>query len=97
MGGEMKPSLDVVVTVPFVVSREVAAGAPVREMPRISVVGPNGEDGRRIARARVRRGPAGARTGPLRPDEPIAQDETVVGGTPENPGRLFRVRGHPRP
>jgi hypothetical protein len=39
----------------------------------------------------------GARTGPLRPDEPIVQDETVVGGTPENPGRLFRVRGHPRP
>lgn len=97
MGGEMKPSLDVVVTVPFVVSREVAAGAPVREMPRISVVGPDGADGRRIVRTRARRGPAGARTGPLRPDEPIVQDETVVGGTPENPGRLFRVRGHPRP
>jgi hypothetical protein len=97
LGGEMKPSLDVVVTVPFVVSREVPAGAPVREMPRISVVGPDGEDGRRIARSRAGRGPAGARTGPLRPDEPIAQDETVVGGTKENPGRLFRVRGHPRP
>lgn len=97
LGGEMKPSLDVVVTVPFVVSREVAAGAPVREMPRISVAGPDGEDGRRIARARAGRGPAGARRGPLRPDEPIAQDETVVGGTKENPGRLFRVRGHPRP
>jgi hypothetical protein len=99
LGGEMKPSLDVVVTVPFVVSREVAAGAPVREMPRISIVGPDGEDSRRIARARVgmRRGPTGARTGPLRPDEPIVQDETVIGGTPENPGRLFRVRGHPRP
>ena len=41
--------------------------------------------------------PTGARRGPLRPDEPIAQDETVVGGTPENPGRLLRVRGHPRP
>jgi len=97
MGGEMKPSLDVVVTVPFVVSREVAAGAPVREMPRISVAGPDGADGGRSARAATRRGPTGARRGPLRPDEPIVQDETVVGGTPETPGRLFRVRGHPRP
>jgi len=97
MGGEMKPSLDVVVTVPFVVNREVAAGAPVRESPRISIVGPDGEEGRRIARARTGRGPTGARTGPLRPDEPIVQDETVVGGTPDSPGRLFRVRGHPRP
>jgi len=97
MGGEMKPSLDVVVTVPFVVSREVAAGAPVRETPRISIMGPDGEGRRRIARARTSKRPTGARTGPLRPDEPIVQDETIVGGTPEVPGRLFRVRGHPRP
>jgi hypothetical protein len=97
MGGEMKPSLDVVVTVPFVVSREVAAGAPVREAPRISFVGRDGGGGPRIALARARRGPTGARRGPLRPDEPIVQDETVLGGTPENPGRVFRVRGHPRP
>jgi hypothetical protein len=94
LGGEMKPSLDVVITAPFVVSREVAAGAPVRELPRISVGGPDGEAERRTARADGRRRP---RTGPLRPDEPIVQEEVVVGGTKESPGRIIRVRGHSRP
>ncbi len=96
LGGELKPSLDVVVTAPFVVGREVAAGAPVRELPRISV-GDAGGSGRQAERPRPRRGPGGARRGPLRPDEPIVQDETVVGGTKESPGRIVRLRGHPRP
>ncbi len=97
MGGEMKPSLDVVVTAPFVIRREVAAGAPVRETPRLSVARADGSDAERVARLRDRRGPHGARRGPLRPDEPIVQDETVVGGTGKSPGRVIRVRGHSRP
>jgi hypothetical protein len=102
LGGEMKPSLDVIVTAPFVVSREVAAGAPILELPRISVGRPDTEDVERVAaqrraRATSRRRPAGGRSGPLRPDEPIVQDETVVGGTEDEPGRVIRVRGHSRP
>ncbi len=41
LGGELKPSLDVVVTVPFVVAGEVAAGAPVREAPRFTIGRPD--------------------------------------------------------
>lgn len=96
LGGELKPSLDIVVTAPFVVHREVAAGAPVREAPRLSVARPD-DEAAEIARARGRRAPRGARTGPLHPEEPIVQDETVVGGTKEKPGRVFRIRGHTRP
>ena len=82
----MKPSLDVVVTVPFVVSREVAAGAAgARDAAHLDRRDPAARDGRRIARARLGRGPSGARTGPLRPDEPIVQDETVVGGDTGEP------------
>jgi hypothetical protein len=37
LGGELKPSLDLVAIVPFVVERGAAAGPPVLETPRISV------------------------------------------------------------
>lgn len=95
MGGEMKASLDVVITAPFVVSRQVAAGAPVREEPRLSVAHPDAPHAERAPHGRSRRSRP-ARRGPLRPDEPVLQDETVVGGTKENPGRIVRVRGHVR-
>ena len=97
LGGEMKPSLDVVITAPFVVSRQVEAGPPVREAPQISVSRPDTEDAEHVAHLRSRRAPRGARTGPLRPDEPIVQDETVVGGAKDSPGRIVRLRGHSRP
>lgn len=96
LGGEMKPSLDVVLTVPFVVHREVAAGAPVREVPRITVGRPDGEGAEDLAQRRGFGGRA-PRRGPLLPKEPFAQDETVVGGTKEKPGRVYRLRGHERP
>jgi hypothetical protein len=97
LGGELKPSLDVVVTAPFVVSREVEAGAPVREMARLSVGRPDTDDAETVRRTRTRSGRRPARSGPLQPDETATQDETVVGGTKEKPGRVFRVRGYPRP
>ncbi len=101
LGGEMKPSLDVIITAPFVVGREVAAGAPILELPRISVGRPDDEESEHVGAARRGRGgrnaPAGARSGPLHPAEPVVQDETVVGGTKEKPGRVVRVRGHSRP
>ncbi len=94
LGGELKPSLDLVFNAPFVVGRSIAAGAPVRETPRLSISRP--DDGGRAERpARSVRTP---RRGPLNPEEtPVIQDETVVGGTKAEPGRVYRIRGYPRP
>jgi hypothetical protein len=97
MGGELKPSLDVVVTVPYVVGVELPAGAPVRELPRISVAGPEGTAERPTPRQRPARAAREPRRGPLSPTEPAVQDETVVAGSKGQPGRIFRVRGHSRP
>lgn len=116
LGGELKPSLDLVFNAPFVVGRSVAAGAPVRELPRLSIA--RSDDGGEPERPtpipsaavpgrgagsgqRTVPGPGSAparRTGPLAPDEaPVAQDETVIGGTQAKPGRTYRIRGYPRP
>ena len=94
LGGELKPSLDVVFNAPFVVGRSLVAGAPVREAPRLSIARPDDVAGpERPGRSmRTRRG------GPLTPDgTPAAQDETVSGGTKAKPGRTYRIRGYPRP
>jgi hypothetical protein len=97
LGGELKPSLDLVFNAPFVVGRSVVSGAPVREMPRLSIARP--EDGGRPERltptARARR------SGPLaqelaQGETPVTQDETVIGGTKAKPGRVYRIRGYPR-
>lgn len=110
LGGELKPSLDLVFNAPFVVGRSVTAGAPVRELPRLSIA--RADDDREAERPKRpvpgnapglgsvagRGGVRVRRTGPLAPDEaPVAQDETVLGGTKANPGRTFRIRGYPRP
>ncbi|HKF75332.1 MAG TPA: DUF4255 domain-containing protein, partial [Candidatus Dormibacteraeota bacterium] len=46
LGGELKPSLDLVVTAPLADAREEPAARPVLEEPRIAVVGPEGEEER---------------------------------------------------
>ena len=85
LGGEMKPSLDVIVTAPFVVAREVAAGAPILELPRITVGRPDTDDVERVAalrraRATTSRRPTGGRTG------------TAPPGGADRPGRDGRRR-----
>ena len=42
MGGELKPSLDLVVTAPMNIARSIEAGPPVLELPRLTVLGPDG-------------------------------------------------------
>lgn len=42
LGGELKPSLDLVVVVPFETGRDEVAGPPVTEVPRLSVRTPDG-------------------------------------------------------
>jgi hypothetical protein len=79
---------------PFVVGRSLIAGAPVREMPRLSIARPGdgGQPERPTRSVRVRR------SGPLAPEEtPVTQDETVIGGTKVKPGRTYRIRGYSRP
>src|SRR5256884_2432482 len=58
LGGELKPSLDLVIAAPLVDSREEVAGPPVREAPRISVAGPraDGQDADGVAEGRARAG-----------------------------------------
>jgi hypothetical protein len=84
LGGELKPSLDLVVTAPLVDAREEAAGPPVLEQPRISVSGPGGEG----AGAPRRRRPAASAEPP--PDE--LADETIRSGSESQPGRTVRLR-----
>ncbi len=45
LGGELKPSLDIVVTAPMNIARSLAAGPPVLEEPRLAVVSTNGAGG----------------------------------------------------
>jgi hypothetical protein len=44
LGGELKASLDLVVTAPFEIGRHQAVGPPVLEEPRLTVVGPEGAE-----------------------------------------------------
>ena len=95
MGGELKPSLDVVVTAPMNIDRAIAAGPPVLEEPRLRIVTDEGvvDTGKKRAK--------GARTGVTR--EPAATatagaqvaDETLTAGTQSAQGRRIHVRQMP--
>jgi hypothetical protein len=50
LGGELKPSVDLVVTAPFSSNRHFTAGPPVLELPTITIIG--GEDGQKESRGR---------------------------------------------
>jgi hypothetical protein len=104
LGGELKPSLDLVVCVPFTPSTRIEVGPPVMEAPSLHIEDTQtrrskGDSGRtpgyRRAKASNDADPIEAPT--LRPERAI---EEVVGGTPEQPGRRIRVgtmeHVHPR-
>src|SRR5215469_7477201 len=74
LGGELKPSLDLVVTAPLVDAREEVAGPPVMEEPRITVSRPEAE-----AEAEPEAEPAAAR----RRRRPGAEGETEETPTPD--------------
>jgi hypothetical protein len=90
LGGELKPSLDLVLTAPFETGRVLAAGPPVVEEPRFEIVRPadgaSAPEPERIGRPRVRR-PDPARSEP-------EQDESISAG--KDAGRVVRVRDVPR-
>ena len=95
MGGELKPSLDLVVTAPMNIDRTLAAGPPVLEQPRLRVVA-NPEPASGAAGKRARASGSGLRRLPAAsPSEGApagVADETVVAGAPDQPGRHVRVR-----
>lgn len=86
LGGELKPSIDVIVTAPFVVDVSQAAGPPVLEEPRLAIVTPNGNEAAGGSRRAGRRQPS-VQPGLVQPDE-----TRRLGAEPQ-PGRIVRVRG----
>lgn len=83
LGGELKPSLDLVATAPVVDTRAQEAGPPVLEQPRIRVGGEAAPD----RRSR----PGGEKPAPDPPPE-----EQVAAGAGKQPGRVLRLRGSAR-
>jgi hypothetical protein len=72
LGGELKASVDLVVTAPFSTNRHFTAGPPVLEPPKITIIGGEdgqqesrgGKTGRRVSEAVTPgKGPAGRPTG----------------------------------
>ena len=86
LGGELKPSLDVIVTAPMIVSRTAPFGPPVLLGPMLGVASTNGAEETVAAVGRGRRG-----MGPLEP----LPEETVPNGADAQagPGVKLRVRG----
>src|SRR5437762_9159109 len=84
LGGELKPSLDLVVSTPFVDTRTSVAGPPVRELPRISVSGEatNGHGPPKAGEGSEARsgGKAGAK-GSRGAGEPKPDEEAVAAGS----------------
>ena len=82
LGGELKPSLDLVVVAPVVDKRVEEPGPPVLETPRIRVDG-EAAGGRGMKRR--------AATPP--PEPPPIPEEQRVSGAADKPGRVIRLRG----
>ncbi len=90
MGGEMKPSIDLIVTAPMDVERALEAGPPVLEEPILSVVR---TDIGSKSKSRKRKGAVAERDNGIEPGEPGVLEETRRAGTKRQPGRTLRIRG----
>jgi hypothetical protein len=92
LGGELKPSLDLVVIAPFDTRQVQAAGPPVLESPRLEVyAGGAGPEERTRA---GRRGSGRSKedgSSPAR-SKPALSDEKIQAGGDDAPGRIFQVR-----
>jgi hypothetical protein len=85
LGGELKPSLDVVVTAPMVVSRTAPFGPPVLLGPTLGLASIDG------AAETVGASQRGRKASAPRP-EPLPE-ENVPAGAEDKPGLKLRVRG----
>ncbi len=76
LGGELKPSLDLVVTAPLDASVRIPAAPPVLESPRIRIVRPDGT----VDEVAFAAGAGAAARRPLSPADEADQEETVEPG-----------------
>jgi len=91
LGGELKPSLDLVVTAPFDAGRAATAGPPVLEEPRFVIAAPGAAE--RAGRRRRARATAPPDEEPAAAEPEPEPEDTVAGGSEKQPGRTLRVRG----
>jgi hypothetical protein len=85
LGGELKPSLDVVVTAPMLVSRTAPFGPPVLLGPTLGLASTGGAQETVVAGGRARKRQADS-------PEPLPE-ESVPPGADDQPGMKLRVRG----
>lgn len=90
LGGELKPSLDLVVLAPVDLDRLTATAPPVLEELKFRFAR-DGADAEEVQRQRRGRQLSEAAAG----DE--AAEETVTVGTDDQQGRIFEVRSFPKP
>jgi hypothetical protein len=92
LGGELKPSLDVVVTAPVVLGQDAYFGPPVTEGPTIGLASTNGAE--EAANGRLRKLAAAEAADPL-PEETVPHVPAGKGGKDEakRGGVTLRVRG----
>jgi hypothetical protein len=90
LGGELKPSLDLVVVAPIDLDRAKTTAAPVREDPQFEFRRPNGAS----EGAPKRPLPASSQG---RPSAPALAEDTVAVSKEPQQGRIFRVRNTPDP
>lgn len=88
MGGELKPSLELVANAPFVLHELRHAGEPVTEEPRFTF-----DDGQRVEHPQSRPFPGPRQSVPkdVNQDEPTTVEETVRGGKEDSPGRVMTI------
>jgi hypothetical protein len=91
LGGELKPSLDLVLAMPFEVDRSAEVGPPIVEEPRVKVVDMDSDGGPEHHPASP-----GRRKRVPKPKEPRIVEEELTGGTKESPGRTVRARALPQ-
>lgn len=87
LGGELKPSLDLVVIAPVVVGQSAPFGPPILESPTIGLAA-----GSAAEKAGGRRGGVSE----LPPLEPLPEETVPRGADAGKPGITLRVRGHRR-
>jgi len=87
LGGELKPSLDVVVTAPMVVGRSAPYGPPVLIGPSIGLAALSGPE--EIVDGTIRGKPK--RTN--RPVSPLPEESLPANAKDDDPGLKLRVRG----
>jgi len=90
MGGELKPSVELVLSVPFAIDELRHAGPPVQESPRIRIDADDGPS-EQVGGGRPGRGARGEEA-----EQPAGAEETITGGSEDRPGRSFTVSTIPR-